>query len=324
MVRNSYNFDCKEETSFWYVIKDTFGGMEELSSKMRNQIKKCFKTMKIEKVTSGYLLQYGYEVFVAATDNYKAVTRYVLLPLNYDKKRLDELIAKDTGTAAGGYYAVSTTIPAFKNSTDQVITFQALQNGVYVTCYILVPANYDEARVNDAIATFTGEFEYWKVYTIKPTPKLSYDVIQSWTKLVDSKQVTRYMLLPVGYNEELFQQYKNQDLGTSSSAYYTVTTSYPNKIESTDIIWYWFNEKQQVAKYMLLPANYDVLKRNDIVYKDTGVFDYYTIYSTSPAKRNSTDIVLDLQYQGGVVYMLVPQNWDPDKVNQGLAGLKVY
>ena len=259
-----------------------------------------------------------------ATVNYKAVTRYVLLPLNYDQKRLDELIAKDTGTAAGGYYAVSTTIPAFKNSTDQVITFQALQNGVYVTCYILVPANYDEARVNDAIATFTGEFEYWKVYTIKPTPKLSYDVIQSWTKLVDSKQVTRYMLLPVGYNEELFQQYKNQDLGTSSSAYYTVTTSYPNKIESTDIIWYWFNEKQQVAKYMLLPANYDVLKRNDIVYKDTGVFDYYTIYSTSPAKRNSTDVVLDLQYQGGVVYMLVPQNWDPDKVNQGLAGLRVY
>lgn len=71
MVRNTYNFDCKEETLFWYVIKDTFGGMEELSPKMRNQVKKCFKTMRVEKVTADYLLQNGYEVFVAATENYK-------------------------------------------------------------------------------------------------------------------------------------------------------------------------------------------------------------------------------------------------------------
>lgn len=71
MVRNTYDFDCKEETSFWYVIKDSFGGMEELSSKMRNQVKKCFKTMRVEKITADYLLQYGYQVFVKATDNYK-------------------------------------------------------------------------------------------------------------------------------------------------------------------------------------------------------------------------------------------------------------
>ena len=40
MVRNTYDFDCDKETSFWYVIKDKFGGMEELSSKKRNQVKK--------------------------------------------------------------------------------------------------------------------------------------------------------------------------------------------------------------------------------------------------------------------------------------------
>lgn len=71
MVRNSYDFDCPEETAFWYVIKDSFGGMEELSSKMRNQVKKCFKTMRVKKISSEFLLKYGYEVFVAATDNYK-------------------------------------------------------------------------------------------------------------------------------------------------------------------------------------------------------------------------------------------------------------
>ena len=40
MVRNTYDFDCDKETSFWYVIKDKFGGMEELSSKKCNQVKK--------------------------------------------------------------------------------------------------------------------------------------------------------------------------------------------------------------------------------------------------------------------------------------------
>lgn len=71
MVRNVYDFDCKEETSFWYVIKDSFGGMEELSSKMRNQVKKCFKTMRVEKISADYLINNGYEVFVAAAENYR-------------------------------------------------------------------------------------------------------------------------------------------------------------------------------------------------------------------------------------------------------------
>lgn len=33
LLRNVYDWDCGHETSFWYVIKDSFVGMEELSSK---------------------------------------------------------------------------------------------------------------------------------------------------------------------------------------------------------------------------------------------------------------------------------------------------
>ena len=40
LVRNTYDFDCGEETGFWYVVKDSFRGMEELSSKMRNQLRR--------------------------------------------------------------------------------------------------------------------------------------------------------------------------------------------------------------------------------------------------------------------------------------------
>lgn len=69
-MRNVYDFDCNEETSFWYVIKDTFGGMEELSAKMRNQVKKCFKTMRVERISAEYLMENGYEVFVEACNSY--------------------------------------------------------------------------------------------------------------------------------------------------------------------------------------------------------------------------------------------------------------
>lgn len=71
MVRNIYDFDCKEETLFWYVIKDSFGGMSELSSKMRNQVKKCFKTMRVEIISADFLIANGYDVFIEAYKNYR-------------------------------------------------------------------------------------------------------------------------------------------------------------------------------------------------------------------------------------------------------------
>lgn len=71
MIRNSFDFDCVDETSFWYVIKDSFGGMEELSVKMRNQVNKCFKTMNVKQISQDKLLIEGYDVLVSALDSYK-------------------------------------------------------------------------------------------------------------------------------------------------------------------------------------------------------------------------------------------------------------
>ena len=39
--------------------------------------------------------------------------------------------------------------------------------------------------------------------------------------------------------------------------------------------------------------------------------------------KASDDVILTPQYNGGVVYMHVPKDWDQSKVNQGLAGLLV-
>lgn len=62
-VKNVYNWDKKEVSSFWYVIKDEYGGIEELPAKVRNQVRKSLKTYDIRMVTPEEMLEKGYELF---------------------------------------------------------------------------------------------------------------------------------------------------------------------------------------------------------------------------------------------------------------------
>lgn len=71
LLRNVYDWDCEHETSFWFVIKDSFGGMEELSSKMRNQVKKSLKTYDVCRVSASEMLRVGFPIFQVAVENYK-------------------------------------------------------------------------------------------------------------------------------------------------------------------------------------------------------------------------------------------------------------
>lgn len=93
-IRYITDFDKSEESSFWYVNKDSFGGMEELSSKMRNQVKKSLKQLEIRMITKEEMLAQGYEVHASAASSYKVKAKvpsrvsfenYVNnLPENYD------------------------------------------------------------------------------------------------------------------------------------------------------------------------------------------------------------------------------------------------
>lgn len=70
MVENIYDFDCKEETSAWFVIKDSFGGMEEFSSNMRRKVRKSQSLFDVKRITNEYLAENGYEVFRTAELGY--------------------------------------------------------------------------------------------------------------------------------------------------------------------------------------------------------------------------------------------------------------
>ena len=68
-LRWNTDFDV-EETDFWFIIKDSFGGFSELSSKMRNQVKKGMKYNFTKKIDKKILLEDGYSVYTEASKRY--------------------------------------------------------------------------------------------------------------------------------------------------------------------------------------------------------------------------------------------------------------
>ena len=75
MVRNTYNFDCLEETCFWNLIKDQFGGMEELSSNTRNRVNKALEYFDFRLIDVSLIQSSGYPILKATFDDYTTVDR---------------------------------------------------------------------------------------------------------------------------------------------------------------------------------------------------------------------------------------------------------
>ena len=74
---NTFDFDTNVELPYYYVIKDSFGGIEELSTKVRNQIRKSFKTYDIKRISSDEMLRVRYPVFLAALKSYKVKAKII-------------------------------------------------------------------------------------------------------------------------------------------------------------------------------------------------------------------------------------------------------
>lgn len=71
MVRNTYDFDCRPETSFWHLIKDRFGGMEELSRKNRKAVRKALNTLDYKIVDKQLIEKQGYVIAKKVYEGYK-------------------------------------------------------------------------------------------------------------------------------------------------------------------------------------------------------------------------------------------------------------
>lgn len=70
-ARWTTQFDCEEETDFWYVICDKFTPLELLSSNTRNNVRRGLKRCRIERVDVAFIIKNCYPIYKAAFDNYK-------------------------------------------------------------------------------------------------------------------------------------------------------------------------------------------------------------------------------------------------------------
>ena len=75
MVRNTYDFDCQEETCFWNLIKDRFGGLEELSSNTRSRVKKALEHLDFRLIDFSLIQTSGYPILKDTFDDYSTVDR---------------------------------------------------------------------------------------------------------------------------------------------------------------------------------------------------------------------------------------------------------
>ena len=75
LVRNTYNFDCQEKTNFWFVIQDTFNGLEDLSSNERNKIRRSEKALVFKRISLDLLKSEGWSILKATYEDYAVSDR---------------------------------------------------------------------------------------------------------------------------------------------------------------------------------------------------------------------------------------------------------
>ena len=76
-VRWTTDFDCENETAFWYIIKDKFDGFDELSSNTRNQLRRGLKKCLVRKITQEELKELGYSVYQSSYLGYSKSSSYL-------------------------------------------------------------------------------------------------------------------------------------------------------------------------------------------------------------------------------------------------------
>ena len=110
MLRNTYDYDCEMPTSFWYISKDQFGGMEELSSNVRKKVRRALKTIDFSIVDKDFIRQYGYPIYEEALKSYPIKDRTInenKFQLFFNSTTVECWIGKDKETQKVVCFAIN-------------------------------------------------------------------------------------------------------------------------------------------------------------------------------------------------------------------------
>lgn len=250
--------------------------------------------------------------------NYSGVTYYMLVPAGYDPAYANTIAAQALNRYT--YYEVYTTLPSRISTNDTYNEFVHSNSTYnYGSRYVLLPANYDKIKLNTVIAKYNNRYEYYTIYSERPVTS-SWDDVKTWNVIESStgRSVTRYMLVPYNYDQERVDKIINDDKGSSNVyTYYNIYSTYPNINTQTDnVVSY---TKNGSWRYMVVPkTGVDILKRNEAIKNDTGVYNYYVMYETAPTPDASkNEYVLTSQYGSKWIYVLC--NYDRESTQHNLA-----
>lgn len=87
LVRNTYDFDIPEATGFWYLVKDCFGALEELSRNTRKKVRRSLEHFEFKLVDASLIQEQGYPILSATYSDYAVVDRTMNL------RRFKEMMA---------------------------------------------------------------------------------------------------------------------------------------------------------------------------------------------------------------------------------------
>ncbi len=77
ILRYITKWDIDKETSFWYVIKNSFGDMEELSGNTRSKVRRAYKNCIVKKVDLEEIAENGYECYKEAMHSYNTTLKII-------------------------------------------------------------------------------------------------------------------------------------------------------------------------------------------------------------------------------------------------------
>ena len=75
MIRNTYDFDTKEETSFWFIVKDNLEDISELPFSARRNIRRSLRFYNIKKININEFSEKALPIINSAQKSYKVKSK---------------------------------------------------------------------------------------------------------------------------------------------------------------------------------------------------------------------------------------------------------
>lgn len=244
------------------------------------------------------------KIITVAVNSY--TNYYMLVPSNYDPAYVNTVAAQKLNKYS--YYEVYTAVPsriAANDTYNQFSHTNAAYN--YGTRYVLLPANYDKVKLNTAVAKYNNNFEYYTVYNERPaTNQNAWDDVKIWSVIDAStgRSVTRYMLVPYNCDQDRVDKIISDDQGTIYQRFVIYTTQPTVNSAIDEVVWF---RSGAGWKFIVAPKNADVpdyVKVNDAILKDTGVYEYNVMYSTSPTNIGTDEKLAEGRIGSSNVYVL--------------------